>query len=280
MNINPNSDNHSGGNNHSGGMLTSIWGNHMWNSLHCISFTYPEKPTDEDKQHYKTYFETLKYVLPCCICRKHYTEHTSVGGDFPITDNIFDSRDTLSYWVYDLHKNVDKSIGINYDITYEDVCVKYNSYIADCVMSNEKKMIAHKNAYNQEAPFVPYDVAICFSEYAIKKGLTNFVEKLNETNDSFKKKRDADNNISDDWIKRNNDCWVLSKHMKVNGIMGFEQSGENHNLPTIEELQMLQMMSTTLSDKTLNHMIDKLKKRKINYLLSINDMINRILTLN
>ena len=53
MNINPD--------NHSGGMLTSIWGNHMWNSLHCISFTYPEHPTDEDKQHYKTYFQTLKY---------------------------------------------------------------------------------------------------------------------------------------------------------------------------------------------------------------------------
>lgn len=240
------------------GMLTSIWGNSTWNSLHCISFTYPEHPSKEDKQHYKIYFQTLKYVLPCCVCRKHYTEHTQIGGDFEITDEVFDNKTTLTLWLYELHKHVNKSLGMVYDITYDDVCTKYNSYIANCNMSTEKKIIAYKNAHDQEAPFVPYETAILFSDYAAQRGITDFVDKLNTTFKHFKTKRDSENNISENWIKRNVDCLSLSKYMRTNGIIGFEKNTDHHNLPTVEELQMLQMMSTTLSDTTLKHMIEKL----------------------
>lgn len=251
-------------NNSESGMLTSIWGNSMWNSLHCISFTYPVLPSDEDKKHYKIYFESLKYVLPCCVCRKHYTKHTQIGGDFEIVDDIFESRHSLSKWVFDLHKNVNESLGMIYDITYEDIYVKYNSYIATCNMSTEKKITAYSNAHDKEAPFVSYDVAIQFANYAKIRGLDDFVANLNAIHEHFKSKRETDNKISDNWIKRNSDCWNLSKHMRTNGILGFEKNNEYNNLPTIEELQMLQMLATTLSQNTLNHMIEKLKKINFN----------------
>lgn len=240
------------------GMLTSIWGSCTWKSLHCISFTYPDNPTESDKKHYRTYFETLKYVLPCCLCRKHYTQHTKIGQKFEINDKIFTSRDTLTKWLYELHTEVDESVGIRYDITYQDVFQKYNSFIADCDMSSDKKRIAFKNSYDQEAPFVIYKLAKCFSEYAKSRGLVDFDKKLKETKEKFKNKRDENNNISDDWIKRNEECWEIIKYMRTNSIIGFETTEINHNLPTIEELKLLQLMSTTLNIRSLKHMIEKL----------------------
>lgn len=254
-NSNDNSNNHS---HNEIGMLTSIWGSSTWKSLHCMSFVYPEQPSESDKLHYKTYFQTLKYVLPCCVCRKHYTEHTAPGAKFEITDEVFYSKSTLTKWLFELHNNVDNSLGMYYDITYKDLCKKYNSYITECEMSLEQKTIAYKNAYDQEAPFVLYKIADCFTEYASQRGLENYKSVLNNTNEMFKTKRDENNNISENWIKRNSDYWDIVKNMKVSGIIGFEKSEENHNLPTIEELKLLQLMSTTLSLRRLKHMLEKL----------------------
>ena len=56
------------------GMVTSIWGPPMWHYLHTMSFNYPVNPTNEDKKHYKEFFITLQYVLPCVGCKKSYGE--------------------------------------------------------------------------------------------------------------------------------------------------------------------------------------------------------------
>ncbi len=247
------------------GMLTTIWGPNLWKSLHCISFVYPDNPTESEKQHYKTYFQTLKYVLPCCICRKHFTEHTQLGAKFEITDKIFNNKTTLTKWLFELHNCVNESLGMKYDITYEDVCNKYNSYIADCNMSIEKKTIAYINSYDQESPLVAYKIAACFIEYAKSRGMTDYESNLKKTHEIFKTKRNSQKMISDEWIKRNSDCFEIVKYMRTNGIIGFEKLEKDNvnydsynNLPTIEELKLLQLMSTTLNIRTLKHMTEKL----------------------
>jgi hypothetical protein len=248
------SDNNSISQNSSTGLLTSIWGSDTWNSLHCITFGYPECPTEEDKQHYKTYFETLKYVLPCCTCRKHLTEHTGKGSKFEINNQIFESRATLTKWLYDLHNYVDKTLDMKYDITYEDLCEKYGSYIADCKMSQEKKVIAYSNAYDRESTFMSYEIAECFSDYAIERGLENFEKILANTYNNFKNKRTNKTN----WKLRNIESFEIIKNMRVSGKLGFETEGQYKNLPTIEELKLFQLMSTTLKETSLEHMIEKL----------------------
>jgi len=246
-------------------MLTSIWGPSTWNSLHCISFVYPDNPTNIEKQQFKSYFESLKYILPCCVCRTHYTEHTKAGAKYEITDEVVDNKTNLTRWLYELHNAVDSSLGMKYDITYEDVCAKYGSYIAECDMSLEKKTIAFKNSYNQEAPLVIYKVAACFINYAKLRGLDDYEKNLTITKEMFDNKRSINNSIiiSDNWIKRNTDCWEIVKYMKTNGIIGFEKTEQYHNLPTIEELKLLQLMSTTLCIRTLKHMIEKLGYKDI-----------------
>ena len=56
-------------------MNPEVWGPGAWTFLHSITFQYPEKPTDIDKQKYYTFFNSLKNVLPCPVCRDHYNKN-------------------------------------------------------------------------------------------------------------------------------------------------------------------------------------------------------------
>ena len=54
------------------GLITKIWGPHLWFSLNSIVFGFPVKPTLEQKQQYITFFKSLGWVLPCSHCRESY----------------------------------------------------------------------------------------------------------------------------------------------------------------------------------------------------------------
>ena len=56
-------------------MNQNIWGPSMWFSLHTITFSYPLKPTENDKSNYKIFFENFKNVIPCSVCKKNYIRH-------------------------------------------------------------------------------------------------------------------------------------------------------------------------------------------------------------
>lgn len=52
-----------------------VWGSPAWTFLHCISYTYPEKPTQKQRKQYKKFLLSLQDVLPCSICREHTKEY-------------------------------------------------------------------------------------------------------------------------------------------------------------------------------------------------------------
>ena len=83
-------------------MNKNIWGPSAWLFMHSISFQYPENPTEEDKNNYKVFFESLKNTIPCPKCREHYSENLKQK---PIQLN---SRDELIQWVIDIHNEVNK----------------------------------------------------------------------------------------------------------------------------------------------------------------------------
>ena len=83
-------------------MNKNIWGPSGWLFMHSISFQYPENPTEEDKNNYKVFFESLKNTIPCPKCREHYSENLKQK---PIQLN---SRDELIQWVIDIHNEVNK----------------------------------------------------------------------------------------------------------------------------------------------------------------------------
>jgi len=82
---------------------TTVWGPHIWAALHYVTLGYPSKPTKEDKQKYKTFFELIKDVLPCSICANHYKENYQSN---PLTDEILSDREKLIKWLIDFHNEV------------------------------------------------------------------------------------------------------------------------------------------------------------------------------
>jgi hypothetical protein len=95
-----------------------IWGPAAWKFFTTVAFGYPDTPTDDEKIAAFNFFESLRYLLPCGVCKEHYDEN------FATTPVNVESRDTLSHWVVDFHNIVNKSLGKPI-ISYETVAAKY-----------------------------------------------------------------------------------------------------------------------------------------------------------
>tara|TARA_B100000745_G_C20114923_1_gene381648 strand:+ start:718 stop:1128 length:411 start_codon:yes stop_codon:yes gene_type:complete len=85
-------------------MYPSNWGSHAWIFLHTISFDYPDNPSLNDKLLYKNFFHSLKNILPCPKCKKHYEINIK---KYPIQLN---SRLDLIHWLIKIHNEVNKSL--------------------------------------------------------------------------------------------------------------------------------------------------------------------------
>ena len=76
-----------------------IWGAHAWKFLYSVADGFPDSPTSEDKEHYKTLYHSLQYTLPCKQCRDNYILHIK---ETPI-DNYLKNSYSLAEWVTIIH---------------------------------------------------------------------------------------------------------------------------------------------------------------------------------
>lgn len=82
------------------------WGPFFWNTIHIAALGYPAEPSHGHKKAAKEFFESLSFLIPCPICRDHYTEHVK---KYPITPHL-DRRADLFRWTLLLHNEVSKSL--------------------------------------------------------------------------------------------------------------------------------------------------------------------------
>ena len=115
-------------------MITpDVWGPHGWKFLHYLSFGYPDNPTTEEKNNYKTFFVSLQHVLPCSICSKHYSDNLVQYS----LDEALQNKDSLIRWVIDIHNDVNEMKGkkiYTYDEAIELYTTTDNSYIYKIVI--------------------------------------------------------------------------------------------------------------------------------------------------
>lgn len=107
-------------------MNTSVWGSSAWRLMHSVTFTYPKNPSVVDKQHYKQFFESLCYVLPCQNCCFNFQKELNTFD----LDSALQSRETLSRWLFDLHNSVNERLGKK-QLTYDEVEIIYNNLVRD-----------------------------------------------------------------------------------------------------------------------------------------------------
>lgn len=87
-------------------MEKKIWGNAMWNTMHCVALGYPNNPSFQDKVNYKNYYQSLYKIIPCQECSVHYKKNFENN---PI-DPYLTSRDKLFEWTVLMHNIVNKML--------------------------------------------------------------------------------------------------------------------------------------------------------------------------
>lgn len=83
------------------------WGPPAWYLIFTIIDDMPEYPSDTE--YYRMFFESLQGVLPCQMCRDHYTRHISIYPP-PVW-----SREAMRAWANNLRmkiKNNNKKSGL------------------------------------------------------------------------------------------------------------------------------------------------------------------------
>jgi hypothetical protein len=268
--------------NKNNGLITKIWGEHMWESIHSITFGYPINPTDEDKKNYKAYFMNLCHVLPCKYCRDSYSAFINGTDDcdkeykLKISDdenNNLVSRDSLTRWGWRLHNRVNLKLGIDYKISYDDMYYKFEAYRAKCYPNdNGCNMPLHLKANSfmrskiRNAPVIDVKLLEDFKLYAKMRGV--------EFDDVFNKlvlcrcEKECSSNglynrLSDAWLFRDKLCWKMINKMRIEGIPSLEQDGDFLNLPTVSELKLMNLLCSNICCKELNEIIEILNKNPV-----------------
>ena len=121
---------------HSGdGMVTSTWGPAMWHYLHTISFNYPTNPSKFQKNKYKQLLLNLQHTLPCKYCRINLINNFK---KYPLTNKIFNNRDSFSRYIYNLHELINKMLGKKSNLTYCQVRDRYENFRSRCTIEKPK----------------------------------------------------------------------------------------------------------------------------------------------
>ena len=120
------------------GFSTYIWGPAFWHVLHTISFNYPVKPTKEDKKNYITFIKSLQFVLPCGSCRENFKKNIN-AKETKLTMKVMKNRESLSRWLNNLHNTINKQLGKDVNVKYEDSRDFYEQFRAKCTKPTKKQ---------------------------------------------------------------------------------------------------------------------------------------------
>lgn len=82
-----------------------IWGPYAWFYHDTIILSYPDDPTNEDKEIYRNHFSNIYKTLPCQKCEINYQTHLK---ELPLTDEILSDRTKLIRWWISIHNSVRK----------------------------------------------------------------------------------------------------------------------------------------------------------------------------
>lgn len=86
----------------------TIWGPHLWKFMHYLTLSYPENPTEEEKDTLYNFFHTIQTVLPCEKCRYNFKAHLERT---PLSEDILSNNSKVIRWLFDIHNEVNKSTG-------------------------------------------------------------------------------------------------------------------------------------------------------------------------
>lgn len=139
------------------GMSPDVWGPIFWNTMHIVSLGYNPEPSKKEQDDAIRFYKSLETMLPCGICRAHYSEFLR---EIPVEQAV-GSRDDLIYWVFRLHNKVNVNLGKR-EFTFDEY-IQAMRRLAD---TSPNRSI-----------FTPSNIAIAFILAAIVGGAVYYARK-------------------------------------------------------------------------------------------------------
>lgn len=93
------------------GFPSKHWGPGLWNFIHICALNLRRNPTVEDSAGYYDFFNGLRFVLPCGICRREYRKLIAKGRPLALRPELFNDRKTAFEWTVKMHYAVSSRLG-------------------------------------------------------------------------------------------------------------------------------------------------------------------------
>lgn len=157
-------------------MNVNEWGPGGWIFLHTTTFNYPLDPTEEDKNRYRTFFESVKGMLPCKYCRESFEIYMKY---VPI-DKFLESREGLTYWLFRMHNLVNEKI-FKPKFSFDHVVKRYEKIRAGCsklIRDGDKEKVFNSCQVKKNVKSDDISIFVHNSEKKYKKIIDEYVNKL------------------------------------------------------------------------------------------------------
>ena len=90
-------------------MNPKIWGSHAWIFLHSIAYSYPENPSEIEKNAIINFLLSLQHILPCKTCSELYKKDMKTMKFNIKTASL--NKNNLVLWINEMHNKVNKNLG-------------------------------------------------------------------------------------------------------------------------------------------------------------------------
>ena len=161
------------------------WQRITWQLFHTLSLNY----NDNYKEQYIVFFDSLKVIIPCGICRNHYIENIN-KENMHIEDNI--NGDRIFNWTIDLHNSVNKmhrkkiwsysEARAYYERNnFSNILLKF--FIFEYIRANFRKNYEKTNALLRMINILPY----LYPHEEKRNKLIDFREKFELNRDNIRK---------------------------------------------------------------------------------------------
>ena len=132
-------------------MDPNIWGPGAWTLLHSITFNFPDKPTQQDKNEYSASFYALANVLPCSVCQNNLKKNMN---NLPIKFYL-DSKEKLTKWLFEIHNLV------NQETKKKTITYKQFKNIYKNMYKNSTESLTYYKRKNRIQKMIIYMLFLC-----------------------------------------------------------------------------------------------------------------------
>jgi len=133
------------------GEIPSTWGKQFWETAQVVASRYPINPTEEDKNHFRAFFNSFQHILPCAECRNHYK---LIEENFPLMDENLSSREAICDWLRERHNMVNTILNKKINYTKQNFADQYDineKFITKTEKEKTKSKVINKVLFAQEA---------------------------------------------------------------------------------------------------------------------------------